>query len=542
MMQRCLYLFIALVFAVSASAEVVVNEVLSNEPVGSTSLEWIELYNDGDQASLAFYSLHVTNDGVEEVFQLSGEIPANSYMVLCRNATRFEEHWGDSSGVWNDSSPLEDFAIQEYGFHLDNDSGLVELYYLQSVNSAIEWHEAGVDGYSWERFYPNSSEVLQSVDVTGSTPGLFNSVSPLDIDLALESVEAWAVDGKTNIAFEIVNRGLDVVDNGILELYYYDPGTSDSLGDLITGEMIGEVDSGGTVILIGQYEITGVYGQLVSQIYLMNDQRPGNNRQSFTAPGSAFPPVAINEYLPAPQLPLATEWIELKNVCPYPIDLANWQIGDALGFGVMTTESTLLNPDEYVVLADDADAFMSFYTDFDGLLIEPEVWRELNNGSDSVRLVDSHGLSVDAVYYETSFEGNHTWSRVEEGIGAGEWGRSEDAGGTPGGSNVVRLTPEESETLSIEVEPRIFAPDGNGIDEYATIRVTSSPAQSYTLKIFDDHGRLVRTLDDQAPDLPIEYTWDGTNDGGERVPIGIYILYFEAEGLESLKKTIVVAR
>jgi hypothetical protein len=35
---------------------------------------------------------------------------------------------------------------------------------------------------------------------------------------------------------------------------------------------------------------------------------------------------------------------------------------------------------------------------------------------------------------------------------------------------------------------------------------------------------------------------DGRSDGGNRLPIGIYILFFEAVGVESLKEPIVIAR
>jgi hypothetical protein len=537
------HLILILITAVSVRADVAVNEVLSNEPGSSTSLEWIELYNDaGSRAELAFYELYVTEGTTPEVFPLSGSMEARSYLVLCRNAVRFEEHWGDSSGVWGDALPLESYPIQEYSFQLNNDAGLVEIYFLQTLHSSLAWDEPGDDGRSWERFHPDYDTIMPSQDITGSTPGRFNSISPLNVDLALESVEPWSTNQYTNLAFEIVNRGLTPVDDGILELYYFDPNDPDSAGAIIAGETIGEVDSGGTVILIGQYQFPGVYQRLVAQILSPTDERTNNNRWIFTAPGSAFPPLVINEFMADPVAPLYTEWIEFRNSSAYPIDLAGWQIGDETGLTTITNDPAAISPGEYAVVAENRGAFLAFYPAFDGLLLEPTNWRDLNNSSDSVRLVDNYGLAVDATYYSSVQGDNHTWSLVEAGSQAGAWGRSESVGGSPGAPNEVRITPEVTETLSIAITPRIISPDGNGVDDEAVIEVTSSPASAYTLKIYDAMGRLVKTLDEDVPDLLLEYRWDGTTNAGERAPIGIYVLYFEAVGVESLKKTIVVAR
>ena len=542
-------IMIFLATTASLRADVAVNEVLSNEPGSSSSLEWIELYNDaGSRAELAFYELHVTGRTTPEVFPLTGRMEARSYLVLCRNAARFEEHWGDSSGVWGDAIPLESYPIQELGFQLTNDAGLVETYFLQTLHSSLAWDEPGDDGRSWERFHPDLDTIMPSQDISGSTPGRFNSISPLNIDIALESVEPWSSNQYTNLAFEIVNRGLTPVDDAILELYYFDPNDPDSTGAVIAGETIGEVDSGGTVILIAQYQFPGVYQRLVAQILSATDERTNNNRRIFTAPGSAFPPLVINEFMADPAAPLYTEWIELRNTSAYTVDLAGWQVGDSVGLVTITAEPSTISPGEYAVVADNRGAFLAFYPTFDGLLLEPTSWRDLNNSSDSIRLVDNYGLVVDATYYGSGQGDNHTWSLVESGSQEGVWGRSQSVGGSPGAPNEVRITPEATETLSIDITPRIISPDGNGVDDVAVIEVTSSPASAYTLKIYDAIGRLVKTLDEEVPDLSLEYVWDArrsvqiASGSGERAPIGIYVLYFEAVGVESLKKTIVVAR
>ena len=54
----------------------------------------------------------------------------------------------------------------------------------------------------------------------------------------------------------------------------------------------------------------------------------------------------------------------------------------------------------------------------------------------------------------------------------------------------------------------------------------------------------VKTFYDKITTLMDEFTinWNGLSDSGERLPIGIYILYVEGDGAVSKKKTLVIAR
>ena len=82
MFQRimtCAILVIALTSI--ASAGLVVNEVLSNEPGGDVGLEWVEIYNDSTDAVLTgFYYLSIGADSVS--LAPLGNIAAKSYAVI----------------------------------------------------------------------------------------------------------------------------------------------------------------------------------------------------------------------------------------------------------------------------------------------------------------------------------------------------------------------------------------------------------------------------------------------------------------------------
>ncbi len=529
-----------------AGATVVVNEVMSYAPSVEPTLEWIELYNpSSSQANLLYYRLGVYSELSSDFFSLTGTLGAGEYLVLCRNSVLFEQHWGDNSGVWGDAA-VENYTLLEIHFQLANSSGhvsLIDLTPLQpQVVSDLAWTQSGLEGYSWERVYYSTNEVGQSIDPSGSTPGRINSLTPMQIDLALEGVEMIPENGLTTIGFRIVNRGLTDVPNPILELYKFDPNGPYNQGVLLDWQSIGPVDSGQTVILIAQYQFDCYYQKLVGSIVLFTDQRPDNNRLTFTAPGEEYPPVILSEFLPAQEPSTASEWVELKNISDSVFDLNGWQLGDSVGLAEIASSELLIRPLEYLVLAEDSTAFRLTYPDFAGDLFQPPAWRFLNNGSDSVRLYDVFNIEADKFYYDRIFEGNHTWAKSEAPGYEGQWGRSEDVGGTPGAPNRVRFTPEGSRTLRIDVTPRIISPDGDGRDDSTVIRIQASEAKSYTLRLYDSQGRLVRTLEEDVPDLKEYYVWRGESDSGEHLPIGIYILYVETVGVESAKTTIVVAR
>jgi len=516
-------------------AAVIVNEVLVNEPGSVAALEWVELYNDGESAvGLVFFEIEISSGSGSSAYALSGTIGAGQYLIISPDTARFRQEWGDD--------PYVSGSVIQVPIGLANGSGKVALYRIEALQSTFLWDDAGADGVSWERVGAKSDSIAPSLDPRGATPGEVNSNAPVAVDLAFDEVEARADNGSTIIAFEIINRSVSQITDGILELYYYDASASDHLGDWIAAEPIGPIDSAYSLILIGRYQLPGDYQQLSALILISGDLRTYDNRIDFVAPGAEFPPLQLSEFLANPTDGLNSEWVEIKNIASEPVDLWDWQLGDSSGLSLVSPSSLAIGPGEYLVLAQDSSSFKSYYSGFTGQCHQPPSWRALNNDSDSVRLVDAFGHSVDRFYYEGVFESNHTWGRGESDDNRNRWGSSIAVGGTPGAPNEVRFAGEAGESLEILIEPRIFSPDGNGFQDTTVITVIPSEANSYTLKIYDSKGRLVRTFEDGAPGLAENYVWDGRADGGDRLPIGIYILFVEAEGVESAKKTLVIAR
>jgi len=100
----------------------------------------------------------------------------------------------------------------------------------------------------------------------------------------------------------------------------------------------------------------------------------------------------------------------------------------------------------------------------------------------------------------------------------------------------------------ITIGPEIVSPDNDGMDDFATIDYAfPEPDYVANITIFDAAGRPVRYLQRSALCGTKDYfRWDGLGEKGQKLPIGIYVVYSEVFNLsgkkKQFKKTIVLAR
>ena len=243
----------------ASKAAVVVNEVLANEPSSATSLEWIELFNSStDALPLKGHYLLVADRRID--LPPTDTLADSGYYVSCRKLLSsdyepsFESVWGNNSGVWGDCDIENGFPQpHEAIFSLSNASGAVELYDVDdSLLSHLEWMESGRDGVSWERVNSDATDILQSVDQIGCTPGFLNSVTLLNRDLAIDSVHVTSVSGATEIEVTVISRSLVPVSYASLFFTTRDstaPGEAETLGFVTLPEII----PGGAYTLAGSF-------------------------------------------------------------------------------------------------------------------------------------------------------------------------------------------------------------------------------------------------------------------------------------------------
>jgi len=540
-------LFLFAILCGSASAQVIVNEVMANEPGGNVMLEWVELYNNTEETVfLGLYTLSIASD----TLLLPGSfLYPYEYAVFCRklygdlSSDGFEDVWGDGSGFWGDNSVSEDYLIFELsGLSLTNASGTVALQRATQEISSLSWGEEGEDGVSWERSLPADPDGRQSTDPTGSTPGKVNSITPLEFDLALLPIETTFLGaGVTQFLITVVNFGLRDMPAGEISLSYdLDMDSVASSEDLIAIIEYPQTEPGDTVIFLAFFELEGV--QPIILVELPPDFRNSNNKQLVPTFGSGYPPVLISEFLADPQDELTTEWVELKNRSDDPIDLQEWHLGDEIKFYPIARSepvpdmSIIIEAGDYIVLCKDITAFEDYYgTGID--VIEMNSWPALNNGGDIIRLRDNLDNAVDSFQYDFAYGANYTWGRGEESGMTNRWGRSVDPGGTPGALNEIYFQ-AVSASISVTAEPNPFSPNRDGLME---IDFEVPPGENMTIKIYDTRGRVVKTLMDNLPAFEGRIEWDGRSDGGRALNAGMYILYVEVAEVESYKQTIVIA-
>jgi hypothetical protein len=551
------------VFPGTVSSRVILNEVLANEPGSSVKLEWVELFNtDSEAVDLGGWTFISKNDTT--IFLAGTLIPGRNYLILARklvsiypDSESFEYYWGNKSGVWGDS-PEENYPAIEVNLSLTNSAGTVTLIDPQQNSSSFSWNKDAGDGVSWERISSSGTDSISNwgfcVYSKGSTPGKVNSITPVPNDLSISPSDLStepALPGENEsfkLKVTVRNSGTSASAENFLYFFCdYDlDGILEENETLSSPLNVSPIPPEQSMTLLENLSFSKGNYRLYVQIG--EDEKEYNNQAFINIRvGQTLPEIIINEFLCSPE-DNQPEWIELYNRATIPISLKNWRLGDSASQSLITNEDLNLFPGEYLILTENRSLFLSSYPEANCNIIEPLNWHILNNGGDKIVLKDSLGFTVD----ELSYTGNadikgFSQERVNsEKISSDpdNWWRSVDPkGSTPCKVNSIQNS-SSTDNLKVDINPNPFSPDGDGFEDQTVISFTIPFKSELTLKIYDIRGRLVRTLMDKSPQVSGEIIWDGKNDNGNMVKVGIYILYLKTSGSSNLSKktTIVVAK
>jgi hypothetical protein len=182
----------------------------------------------------------------------------------------------------------------------------------------------------------------------------------------------------------------------------------------------------------------------------------------------------------------------------------------------------------------------------------------LGNDGDLVRLHRADGAIIADVTYSPDWHAaglEETKGTALERISptggpeaADNWTSSPaPAGGTPGAQNAVALpTSDAPSDTGLQITPSPFSVERDGATR---IQYTLDGVPNLVrARIFDARGRTVRTLEDaRLTGRTGELVWNGRDDAGNRVRVGVYVVLFEAvraeDGVVSqFKAPVVVAR
>ena len=292
----------------------------------------------------------------------------------------------------------------------------------------------------------------------------------------------------------------------------------------------------------------------------INGATPGFQNSVSTAKVSDFNSVIINEIMYEPDSD-NSEFIEIFNKSDEYINIGGWQIIDENGTStkVIPFEKELA-PNSYFTVAADSSFIHNYsFPHESNYFINKKDRLSLSNNGEKIHLKDMFGNIIDSLTFSSSFHNstirltkNKSLERINPNVSSSDrynWSTSVNPfGATPSSENSIFTIGNEVHS-KIEITPNPFSPDGDGFEDFSIISYNlNSKVAQLRIRVFDSKGRLVRTiLNNQSSGGSGSFVFDGLNEDGKPLKIGIYILLIEAldsfKGtIEVFKEAIVVAR
>jgi len=244
-------------------------------------------------------------------------------------------------------------------------------------------------------------------------------------------------------------------------------------------------------------------------------------------------------------LPEQPEWIELKQ---------NYFIHNLDSLLVVCNEDSLWVErveTEFFLITSDAEAVEWLQSQYGSQLNIAIGLPNLANSGEVLKLYDQQNNLLDSLNYSES------WNFGQKGVSAervnsllaaeaDNWGPCvNDSGFSLGRQNSI-YTQNFSTSASLDVKPNPFCPNAGQrtIISYDLAEKISR----VTIRVFDLKGRLLNVIKDQVMVAAKgDIVWDGRDRKGKIIPVGLYIILFQATGVESEKvfsetKTITIAK
>lgn len=527
--------------------DVIINEIMANpsEETTSPNVEYIELFNKSDKLiNLKGWQF---TDGSRTAILPDYFLNPSEFLVITSTV-----------GV-----PLFDDITPKIGVNsfptLNNSGDTLQLLTdneirVDSLKYSSSWYRSTTKddgGYSLELIDPDNDcagalNWIASEDDSGGTPGRLNSVlrqMPDNLGPRLESAYGLSSDS----ILLVFNEKLDES-----SIYNGEYSLSDNL--VVQG--------------IESSDLQNVYLILSDQTPLLSGKRyninvdnlsdcPGNlidsefRRSDFFLVEEAFEGnVLINELLFNPR-PNGVDFVELFNNSDKYISIRNWSVAngdlnnDSLTIKtsrVITSENLVLEPRSYKVLTADQLILKDQYpkgneTSFLQLANMPSFPNEeglvaLINSKGQIMdyfsytedlhadiINDPEGVSLERISVEESAQNPENWMSAA----------ASENFATPGYANSQSRMINTAIDGEISIEPRVIIPDGSGQRDFTTINYSFSQTGNVAnVRIFDVQGREIKRIasNDFLSNSGF-YTWDGSDNNGQKAKIGSYIVLFE---------------
>jgi len=272
----------------------------------------------------------------------------------------------------------------------------------------------------------------------------------------------------------------------------------------------------------------------------------------------------INEILFNPPNSEDADYVEIYNRSDHIIDLKNVKIGsggDAFPekTAMAVSEGYQLFPGQLVALCKNRKLTEQHYQPlYPQNLLQCDSLPAFANAQGVVQLTDlslrtldrlsysddmhysmlstTDGVALERVHYEGETQDNSNWKSAAANVHYG----------TPGYVNS-----QFAEWLSTEdilhIEPEIFSPDNDGVEDFAEIYCRFSDLENrVTVSVYDRQGMLVKNLaNNELCGNEVRYLWDGGDANGRKMPPALYVVrlsYWNLSGKKRDKKGVVGLR
>lgn len=517
---------------------IVITEIMY-APIGDEP-EWIEFYNRSDNAIfLNGWKLSDAGTTKSVIVGSNSAIPSHSYFVVARDSSFTNYHavsvpvFHSSFSALNNSTPDAVVLFDERGSIIDS------VYYTPA------W--GGANGTTLQRFDIFSSST-DSANWKSALPsvGIENLIARKEYDASVQYTSAMTITNGTRIAATILNAGRQTA-NLVTVKFFHDTNDDSTAqqNELIHSSVVSSITANDSAIVQFDWNHALKGKQLVIvTAEFSQDQRTSNNTGFVsTTLNFASQSLVVNEIMYEPAIGHA-EFVELLNRSSDSIDVAEWKLMDqpnttgSRAVISLSQQKRIVLPNDFILVASDSSIVTQFPS-LAGKFVVVNSSLSLSNNGEDVVLVDLTGKQIDSVRYSPSWHLKNvsTFGRSLERINptsqtndARNWSSSvAKTGASPLQRNSIFIA-SSSAVSGMTLTPNPFSPDNDGFEDFLSINY-SLPTNSATIRvrIYDVTGRLIRRLAQNEPSpTNSSILWDGLDDDGHRVRIGMYIILFEA--------------
>lgn len=384
-----------------------------------------------------------------------------------------------------------------------------------------------------------------SVHANGGTPGKFNSINGMNKDIVAPRVLNFeaANEGKITLQF---SEAIDSFEAVKRENYK-------TSGFVISSV----VSSSSTVVLMAydKFEIGAKYSLELESAIDCSGNKMKPVIYSFLMPDTITKgDIVINEILFNPKDD-GVDYVELYNRSEKYLDLNELSLGNmdtGASFKNIKTLSTaywIVAPKSYLLITSSKQKVTEQFPFHDSaVFVELTALPSLNNDKGNIWLITKNKIIIDGMMYDEHM--HHGLLKEVDGVSLerinidlaalnrSNWTSASSNAhyGTPGLKNSQFMEGTDNLNDGVQLSSRVISPDSDGYQDLLQINIAARFAGlNLNMVVLDITGRKVKDLVQNAYlGSQDTFQWDGTNDAGSKLPIGVYLIYVEIWGGEAV--------